>query len=113
MNNKPKTFEEWLRANKIILHRTHKLNKVDGAWVCEMKDAWNARAELAREEIEATRQEMQAEIDKRDDLLWFIRDHLKWRTYTNGTSELILSEEKYEWLESRMRELNQGSKDGQ
>lgn len=61
MSDKPKTFEEWLRANKIILHRTHKLNKVDGAWVSEMKDAWNAAIE-SRKGIEEF---MQEELDKK------------------------------------------------
>lgn len=73
MSDKPKTFEEFRK--KEIDERM----KRDAVLITGAEAAWNARDELAKEEIEAVRAEMQAEIDKRDAIIEnfndFINEH--------------------------------------
>lgn len=65
MSDKPKTFEEWLDERIQVGSQIHiRREFFDAFEYVKNKETWNARDALAKEQIETTRQEMQAEIDK-------------------------------------------------
>lgn len=97
MSDKPKTFEEWMDEDiefgiSCVMKRRAFHSKSQMALT---KNGWNARDALAKEEVEATRQEMQAEIDKRDTVI----------------AECVRIEHWHP-ANKYIKELNQGSKDG-
>lgn len=68
MSDRPKTLNSWFFPHQARIAKA--LNMPEFTTVPGfVEDAWNARDALAKEEIEAVRTKMQAEIDKRDELI--------------------------------------------